>query len=91
VGEAKYSTTGLEQARSANKDHFAVGITFAIANQKCARNKRTINHQIWHCFSGWIIRHRHSRRIHRLRVSVDSLLSTTNYTFFGCFSASLKE
>ena len=39
----KYSTTGLEQARSVNEDHFAMGITFVIANQKCARNvKRTI-------------------------------------------------
>ena len=41
----KYSTTGLDQARegSANKDHFAMGITFAIANQKHTRNvKRTI-------------------------------------------------
>ena len=46
--EAKYFTTGLdivEQAHSANEDHFAMGITFAIANQKCARNvKRTIKH-----------------------------------------------
>ena len=35
----------LEQARegSANEDHFAMGITFAIANQEPARNvKRTI-------------------------------------------------
>ena len=43
VGEAKYFTTGLQQARSANEDHFATGITFATANQKRARNvKRTI-------------------------------------------------
>ena len=41
----KYSTTGLEQAckGSANEDHFAMAITFAIASQKRARNvKRTI-------------------------------------------------
>jgi len=25
VGKAKYSTTGQEQARSANEDHFAMG------------------------------------------------------------------
>ena len=36
----KYSTTGLEQAceGSANEDHLAMGIIFAIANQKRARN-----------------------------------------------------
>ena len=39
----KYSTIGLQQAHSAN-DHFAMGITFTIANQKHARNmKRTTN------------------------------------------------
>ena len=43
MGEAKYFTTGLEQAHSANEDHFAMGITFVIANQKRTRNvKRTI-------------------------------------------------
>jgi len=42
VGEAKYSITGLEQARSANKITL---ITFAITNQKRARNvKRTTKH-----------------------------------------------
>ena len=59
VGEAKYSTstTGsraihvyVEQERegiNANEDHFAMGITFAIANQNRARNvKRTIKHQV---------------------------------------------
>jgi len=43
VGETKYFTTGLEQARSANEDDFAAGITFAIADQKHVRNvKMTI-------------------------------------------------
>ena len=43
VGEAKYSTTGLEQACSANENRFAMWIAFAKANQKCARNvKKTI-------------------------------------------------
>ena len=43
VGKGKYSTTGQEQAHSVNEDHFTMGITFAIANQKCARNvKRTM-------------------------------------------------
>ena len=38
VDKAKYSTTGLEQARSANGDHFVMGITFAIADLKRAKN-----------------------------------------------------
>ena len=42
MGEVKYSTTRLEQARGANENHFAVGITFAIANQKRARNVKKI-------------------------------------------------
>ena len=40
----------VEQERegiNANEDHFAMGITFAIANQNRARNvKRTIKHQV---------------------------------------------
>ena len=43
VGEVKYSTIGLEQGLTVNEDHSTMGITFAIANQKCARNvKMTI-------------------------------------------------
>ena len=43
MDEAKYSTNGLEQARSADEDHFTMGITFAIADLKHVKNvKRTV-------------------------------------------------
>ena len=92
MGEAKYSTTGLEQARSANEDHFAMGITFAIANQKCARNvKRTIETSDMPLL---FIKLVESFVIAILDMLIDCefllthCLSTMNYTFFGCFSHS---
>ena len=61
------------RAGSANEDH--------IWNQKYDRNvKRTIKMSDMALLLIGIIRQNcHSRHIHRLRVSVDSLLSTMNY------------
>ena len=94
-GQGKIFHNWTTAARSVNEDHFAMGITFAIANQKRARNVKrsiiTLDTALLFIKIGWIICHRHSRRAHRLQVSidhrlyssylcVDSLVSTTNYT-----------